>query len=526
LAQLKVENLGVSVAGAAVVSGVSFTVAAGQRVGLIGETGAGKSLVALAVVGLLPAGAKLSGAINYDDRAIAGDEPALAALRGRKIGVVFQDAADGFDPLITIGQFLRNSLALGDVGGAELDKGVAAVLLESGLPAARAAAYPGELEASERQLLMVAAALAAKPDLLIADEPATGLDLIAERRVLDLIDRHCRERGMSLLLIAREIKAIALLCTRVVVLHAGHVVEAGEKPEIFGHPKHDFTRALLSAGRNRARTLMRTPIGGTLLDVRKVRKRYRRPDISLFEPRPPTIALDDVSFTMRAGESMGLVGPAGAGKTTLARIVAGLERTTKGELEFDARTYHGTDLVPVNRGDVTMIFPDPRLSFNPRLTLGESIAEPLRLDRDGLVDELSARIVEVVAAAGLAPGVLQRYPGELTLNELYRAGIARALVTRPKLVVVDEPVEVLDIASRGEMLVLLNRLRADFGLTFLVACRDFDTARAIADRIIVMESGRIVETGTPAQLLANPQHETTKRLVAAMLPEVGIVPVF
>jgi len=525
LAQLKVENLTVSY-DAPAISGVSFTIGAGQRVGLIGEAGAGKSLVALSILGLLPRGAKLSGSISYDERSIAGDEAALAPLHGRKIALIPEKAALGLDRLVTARQFLRECLALAPDASPDPDTGVEAALAEIGLPASRAALYPADLEPRERQLLMVAGALAAKPEILVADEPAAGLDLVDERRVLDLIGRHCSTRSMSLLLIAPEIKAIAMLCTRIVVLHQGRIVEAGEKTDVFGHPKHEFTRALLSAGRNRARTLMRTPIGGTLLEVRNVRKRYRRPDVSLFEPRPPTIALDEVSFIMRAGESMGLVGAAGAGKTTLARIVAGLERVTKGELEFDARVYHGTDLVPVNRGDITMIFPDPRLSFDPRLTLGESIAEPLQLDRDGLVDELSARIVEVVAATGLGPSVLQRYPGELSLNELYRAGIARALVTRPKLVVLDEPVEILDIASRGEMLVLLNRLRADFGLTFLVACRDLDTARVIADRIIVMDGGRIVETGTPAQLLENPQHETTRRLVAAALPEVGIVPVF
>jgi peptide/nickel transport system ATP-binding protein len=525
LAQLRLDTVGVSFGGAAALAGVSFSLGKGQRLGIIGEAGAGKTLLALAIIGLLPTGATATGTVTFDEQALSQDQAALAAMRGKRIGMIFQDGAGALDPLQTAREHLSEALTLAGVTD-DLDKETDGLLAQVGLPLARAALFPAELEAGERQCLMVAMAIAGKPELLIADDPAASLDLIAERRILDLIDRLCTERGMSLLLISPDLKAVAMLCTRVVVLHQGRVVEAGDKAEVFGHPKHDFTRGVLTGRRYRARALMRSPIGGTLLDVRGIDKRYRHPDASFFERRPPIVALDNVSFTMRIGESMALVGPAGAGKTTLGRIIAGLERVSKGELEFDARVYHGTDLVPVNRGDISMVFRDPSVSFNPRLTLGESISEPLRLEQQRLMDELSARIVEVVTAVGLSPDMLGRYPGELSLTEQQRFAIARALITRPRLVVLDEPVAALDVGSRGEMLVLLDRLRADFGLTLLVTGRDLDTIRVIVDRVLILDKGRIVETGTPAQLLEKPEQNVTKRLVAAALPDVGIVPVF
>ncbi len=290
-------------------------------------------------------------------------------------------------------------------------------------------------------------------------------------------------------------------------------------------PKQDYTKLLLAAGRHRAKTLMRAPIGGDLLTVRNVTRKFRQPDVSVFQPRPPLLALDDVSFSIRAGESLALIGPSGAGKSTLARIIVGLDRASKGELEFDHQIYHGPDLPRLTRRDLSLVFPDPRQSFNPRLTAGESIAEPLRLEAGAELEDLEKRIVETVSAVGLSPDSLILYPSEFSMAQLQRLAIARALMTRPRLVVLDEPVSALDLSARGEVLVLLNRLRADFGVTFLVIGHDLDMVRIVADRVIVMDKGRIIETGTPAQLLERPQEPLTKQLIAAGLPDVGIVPV-
>jgi peptide/nickel transport system ATP-binding protein len=282
---------------------------------------------------------------------------------------------------------------------------------------------------------------------------------------------------------------------------------------------------LLAAGRHRARTLMRTPISGDMLVVRNVTRRIRQPDISIFETRPSLIAVDNVSMSIRSGESLALVGPSDSGKSTLARIIAGLERSTDGELEFDHQIYHGLDMPRTVRRDISFVFPNPLASFNPRLTVGESVVEPLKLEHGAEFDVLGRRIVEVVQAVGLAPDMLERHPHEFTGGQLQRFAIARALIARPRLVVLDEPVASLDLSVRGEILVMLNRLRADYGLTFLVIAHDLDVIRIVADRVIVMDRGRIIETGTPAQLLDRPQQQLTAQLIAASLPDVGIVPV-
>jgi len=221
-----------------------------------------------------------------------------------------------------------------------------------------------------------------------------------------------------------------------------------------------------------------------------------------------------------------VIGPAGAGKSTLLRIVAGLERASGGELAFEQVPYHGSDLPRMLRHEIGYVFAEPAGSFNPRHTVGESIAEPLQLEMQKSVDELGARIVEVVRAVGLSPDILTRLPADFPLAELQRLAIARALVTRPRLVVIDEPIAALDIGARGEVLVLLNRLRADFGLSFLIATHDFDVVRVVADRVLVLDKGHVVEATTPAQMLDKPQHPVTQQLVASQLPDVGIVPVF
>jgi peptide/nickel transport system ATP-binding protein len=521
---LEIDALTVSFGGTNVLDAVSFAIERGARFGIIGESGSGKTMTALAVMGLLPEGASASGRISFDGTPLPADEALRARLRGRRIGMVFQEPMTSLDPLQKAGAQVAEAMLLAGHDG-EVRAAVEALFREVGLEAGHTARYPHELSGGQRQRVMIAIALAGRPDLMICDEPTSALDLITQRRVLDLIDRLCRERGMALMFISHDLKAVAALCTRIMVVRHGKVVEMGERAEIFGHPRHDYTRLLIAAGRHRTRTLMRTPIGAPLLTARGLKRRFRQPDISWFEPRPPLLALDDVSFVLRTGESLALVGPSGSGKSTLARIIAGLDRASAGELEFDRQVYHGRDLPRALRRDISLVFQDPFGSFNPRLSVGQSVAEPLRLETGTPMDELSRRIVEVVTAVGLSPDMLGRYPHEFSGGQRQRFAIARALITRPRLIVLDEPVSALDVSVRGEVLVLLNRLRADFGLTFLVISHDLDMVRVVADRVMVMDKGRIIETGTPAQLLEKPQHALTKELIAAGLPEVGIVPV-
>lgn len=524
MALLKVDNLTVTVGGSKLVDDVSFAIGKGQRLALMGETGSGKSLVIGAILGLLPKAAVVAGTMSFDDKPMPTDEAGRAALRGKRIGVMLDRRGLGLAPLRTVRAQLEDALARAVREGDRASQ-LTELLTDIGLDAAALDRYPEALSIGERRRVLLAMALAARPDLLIADDPVAGLDLIDQRRILDLILRHCTEREMSLLVAAHDLKAMAMLSTKVVVLRDGKVAEAGEKQDVFGHPKDPFTRAVLSAGRHRARTLMRTPIGGALLDVRDVSRSYRR-GVPLLDRDPPLIAVDGVSLSIRQGESIAVIGPAGSGKSTLLRIIAGLERATSGEIELESIVYHGTDLPRVLRHEIAFVFPNPAPAFNPRHTIGESIAEPLQLEMQKSVDELGARIVEVVNAVGLPADVLTRLPREFTLAQLQRLAIARALVARPRLIVLDDPIAPLDVAARGEVLVMLNRLRADFGLSFLIAAHDLDIVRVVADRVLVMSKGRVVETSTPAQLLEKPQHPVSQQLVAAQLPDVGIVPVF
>ncbi|MEO7222562.1 MAG: ABC transporter ATP-binding protein [Devosia sp.] len=525
MALLEVNDLTVSFGGTKVLDAVSFAIGKGQRFGIIGESGSGKTLSALTIMGLLHDGAQVSGSLSFDGTAMSSDEEARAKLRGKRIAMVFQEPMNSLDPLETAGAQVAEAMQLAGQAQGEVTAEVERLFTEVGLEPGTVLRYPHELSGGQRQRVVIAMALAGKPELLICDEPSSALDLIAQRKVIDLIDRTCTERGMALMYISHDLKAVATLCTKIMVLRRGKVVEIGDKLEVLGHPKHDHTKMLLAAGRHRPRTLMRTPISGDMLEIRGLTRRFRQPDISLFQPRPPLTALDGVSFAIRSGESLALVGPSGSGKSSLARIIVGLDRATSGELEFEHQIYHGTDLPRTLRRDITFVFQDPFGSFSPRLTIGESIAEPLGLEQGAEFDDLGRRIVEVVQAVGLSADMLGRFPHEFSGGQRQRFAIARALITRPRLIVLDEPVSALDVSVRGEILVLLNRLRADYGLTFLVISHDLDMVRIVADRVMVMDKGKIIETGTPAQLLDRPQEPLTKELIAAGLPDIGIVPV-
>jgi len=497
---LKVEHLTLSIGGTALLDDVGFVIADGERVGLIGVSGSGKSLLVAALLGVLPRDAVLAGQIGLD--------PA-----GARVGVLSQRSREGLLPLVTVraqlGEALQHGGAATDVA-ANTDK----LLITVGLTPGIGSRFPETLSEAEARRVALALALASNPSLLIVDDGIAGLDSIGQRHLLDLIDRLCAKRKLALLLISRDLRAVALLCSKVIVLDHGKIVETGTKPELFGHPKHTVTQHIMTAGRQRARTLMRTPIGGALLDVGNVAVRRGEPPI------------EGISFSLRAGEALGVVGPLGAGQSTLLRVVAGLERASSGELELEQTPYHGSDLARTLKHRIGYVFPDPRAAFNPRINVGESIAEPLQLEVQKSMDELSTRLVEVVRAAGISPDAMTRLPRDFTIGELQRLAMARALITHPRLLVLDDPFSVLDVAARGEVLALLNRLRADYGLSILLASSDFSVIASATDRVLVMDRGRIVETATPAQLLEKPQQLVTKQLVAAQLPDVGIVPVF
>ncbi len=501
-----------------VVSDVSLSLERGERFGIIGESGSGKTMTALAISGLLPEGAAVSGSINLDERPLPSNEKDMARLRGQRIGMVFQEPMTALNPLMRVSDQIEEAVRLNSAHGAAQIE-VPHLLTEVGLELKHGDRFPHQLSGGQRQRVMIAMALASQPDLLIADEPTSALDLITQRRVLDLIADICARRHMALLFISHDLKAVATLCTRVAVMHDGKLVEQGLAQQVFSAPQQPYTQKLVAASRFDIAPATRSPVGSSLLEVDGISRDYRQGGV-LFWTDKPLRAVNDVHLSIAAGECVALVGPSGCGKTTLAKIIVGLDRATAGEVRLGRVAYHGSDLPKALRRDISLVFQDPFGSFNPRLSVADSLAEPLRLVPGLSRDEIGARLMQVVEAVGLDSAMVERYPHEFSGGQRQRLAIARALITRPKLLVLDEPVSALDVSVRGEVLALLARLQADFGLTYLIISHDLDMVRAMADRVLVMEAGKIVEEGAPEQIFASPQHSLTRDLMAARLPDI------
>ncbi|WP_108462273.1 dipeptide ABC transporter ATP-binding protein [Devosia naphthalenivorans] len=515
---LEVKNLAVRFGPWAAVAEISFALAAGERFGIVGESGSGKTLTAMAITGLLPDGAIAEGSILIDGTPLPQDERSMARLRGKRIGMVFQEPMTALNPLMRVEEQIEEAITLNRSDGAPLD--VPHLLEEVGLEPRHGQRFPHQLSGGQRQRVMIAMALAGQPDLLIADEPTSALDLITQRRILDLIAEICERRQMALLFISHDLKAVAALCTRVAVMQKGRLVETGATEAIFAAPGQDYTRKLVAASRFEPRSEGRSRKAETLVEIEKVTRDYRQGGVLPWGNKPLR-AVDGVSFSIHAGECLALVGPSGCGKTTLAKIIVGLDTASSGAVRLEGVSYRGRDLPKSLRRDVSLVFQDPFGSFNPRMTIAGSLGEPLRLERGLTPDTLRERVQLAIAAVGLEPSMLARYPHEFSGGQRQRLAIARALVTRPKLVVLDEPVSALDVSVRGEVLALLARLQAEFGLTYLIISHDLDMVRAMADRVLVMEAGRMVEEGGPHEIFARPQHRLTQELVTARLPEIA-----
>lgn len=514
---LEIANLSVRFAQYAAVSDVSFTLKRGERFGIIGESGSGKTMTALALTGLQPEGAEVSGSIRLDGQPLPGNERDMARLRGKRIGMVFQEPMTALNPLVHVGRQISEAIQVNRGNGTP--DAVTQLLGEVGLEPRHGQRFPHQLSGGQRQRVMIAMALAGQPELLIADEPTSALDLITQHRVLDLIAQLCERRQMALLFISHDLKAVAALCERVAVMHKGMLVESGDAKSVLANPQQGYTRKLVAASRFDVPQLARPPLGASLLEVDRVSRDYRHGG-PLFWTHKPLRAVNDVSFSVAEGECVALIGPSGCGKTTLAKIIVGLDKASAGQVRLGGTGYHGADLPRNLRRDISLVFQDPFGSFNPRLTLAASLSEPLRLVPGLALGTVRERLEEAITAVGLDVSMLDRYPHEFSGGQRQRLAIARALMTRPKLLVLDEPVSALDVSVRGEVLALLARLRADYGLTYLIISHDLDMVSAVADRILVMEAGQIIEQGTPAQIFATPQQQLTRDLMAARLPEL------
>ena len=518
---LSVQDLAVAFNGRRVVEGVTFTVNPGETVALVGESGSGKSVTALSILRLLAsAGANPEGRITLDGtEVLAADEAALHRLRGGVAGMVFQEPMTSLNPLHSIGRQVGEAITLHrPLRGAALEAEVIAALERAGLPNAkeRLGAYPHQLSGGQRQRVMIAAALANDPKLLIADEPTTALDVTIQAQILELIAQLKARTGMAVLFITHDLAIVRRHAQRVVVMKDGRVVEQGETASLFADPQHPYTRMLL-ATEPRGRPAPVPADAPTVLEADGIHVGFPIRRGLLRRQVGEVKAVQGVSLTLRAGETLGVVGESGSGKTTLGMALLRLE-ASRGLIRFEGRDIAGLDRSAMRplRARMQVVFQDPYGSLSPRMSAGEIVGEGLLVHEPGLrAAEREARVATALTEVGLDPAVMGRYPHEFSGGQRQRLAIARALVLKPRLLVLDEPTSALDVSVQAQVVELLRGLQAKHGLAYLFISHDLKVVRAMAHRIAVMRAGRIVEEGEAEALTRSPKDPYTRALMSA-----------
>ncbi|KQZ99695.1 microcin ABC transporter ATP-binding protein [Mesorhizobium sp. Root157] len=526
---LEIENLTLSIGEAPILKGVELSVTPGEVMGLVGESGSGKSMTALTVMRLLPHLSRMAGRVTFDGIDIlAASEDQMCALRGDDIGMVFQEPMTALNPVKTIGEQVAEGIRWHTrASRAEAEERARAILDRVGLPESKfpLSRYPHELSGGQRQRVVIAIACALKPKLLIADEPTTALDVVLQAQVLDLLRDLVAENHMGLLLISHDLAVVTEMADRITILRHGEVMEAGDTARVLSEQVHPYTRQLAQASvhvpaRARADPPRKDegPSAVPLLRVENLSRHYPGRRLSLFRRGEPTNAVDGVSFSMMPGQSVALVGRSGCGKSTLARMVLALDRPSSGEIRFRGDALTGkseADLKPARR-DMQVVFQDPYGSFDPRQKVERLVAEPLHvLETAPTRAERREMVAHALHEVGLAASDMDKYPHEFSGGQRQRLSIARAIITRPKLVVADEPVSALDVSIRAQILDLFAELNGKLGVAYLFITHDLTVARAITDEVMVMHEGRIVERGKTGEVLDHPQSDAAQELVAA-----------
>ena len=586
---LALSGLSVSAGPEPLVRDLDLQLEPGERVGLIGESGSGKSLTCLSIMGLLPEGLTTSGSLRLagvDHDLLAAPESQWAGLRGSRLAMIFQEPMTALNPLMKTGRQIAEMMRLhGEAGRRATDRAVQ-LLDQVGLPdpAVAAQAYPHQLSGGQRQRVMLAMAMANSPDLLLADEPTTALDVTVQAQVLELMRAQVRDNDSALLFITHDLAVVSQMCERVLIMKDGAIVETGAIDAVFSRPQHPYTRGLLAASAlatdsvtGRLITVPTSPSGdhetvlrqaqdprpesahtqdldpenahtgadaadpgralslskgsppehepadqdqeAPLIRVRDLGRTHYRGRTSLFGPRREVPALQGVSFDVAAGSRFGIVGESGAGKSTLLRLLCGLDPITTGTAEVTGIQLAGAterDLRPL-RQQVQLVFQDPHSSLDPRMRVRDVVAEPLRVAGD----ERRARVAEALQAVGLSAGAADRYPHQFSGGQRQRIAIARALITRPRILLADEPVSALDVSVRAQVLNLLAELIDSYRLTLIFVSHDLNVVRHLCDTVAVMRAGRIVESGPTRDVYADPQHPYTRQLITA-LPELAV----
>ncbi len=525
---LSVDNLAVDFAQGGVrtraVRGVSFDIRAGETVALVGESGSGKSVTALSSVNLLPGSAEISGSIRYRGNELVGaSDQTLRQVRGNDISFIFQEPMTSLNPLHTLDKQIRESLTLHQGMDRRTADARALELLERvGIrnAASRMKSYPHQLSGGQRQRVMIAMALANGPDLLIADEPTTALDVTIEAQILDLLAELQKSEGMGLLFITHDLGVVRKIADRVNVMKDGEIVEAGPTAEIFDHPSHPYTLKLLEAEPKGAPTPVK-PGSDPVVSTEKLRIWFPVRKGFLQRPVDHIKAVNDASLTVHAGETVGIVGESGSGKTTLALAVMRLI-SSEGPIVFLGRNIDGlrnTALQSV-RADMQMVFQDPYGSLSPRMTVAQIIAEGLTVHGPKGADTAS-QVADILTEVGLDPAVRDRYPHEFSGGQRQRIAIARAMILKPKLVVLDEPTSALDMTVQVQIVNLLRDLQKKYGLAYIFISHDLRVVRALSHRVMVMKEGDVIEEGTRDQIFDAPRTDYTRRLLEAAFGPVG-----
>ncbi|WP_282091474.1 ABC transporter ATP-binding protein [Epibacterium ulvae] len=502
------------------VKGVSFAVDRGETVALVGESGSGKSVSALSTVSLLGENAQVSGSVTYDGTEMVGaDERHLRQVRGNDISFIFQEPMTSLNPLHTLEKQLAESLALHQgLAGGKARARILELLEKVGIRDAesRLNAYPHQLSGGQRQRVMIAMALANKPDILIADEPTTALDVTIQAQILDLLGELKESEGMGVLFITHDLNIVRRIADRVCVMKNGEIVEAGPTTEIFANPQHPYTQKLLAAEPSG----LPEPVSGSAEEI------ISTEDLKVWFPIQKGLlrrtvghikAVNPCSLSLRAGETLGIVGESGSGKTTMALAIMRLI-ASEGAVRFhgqDLRQWSTKDLRGL-RKDMQIVFQDPFGALSPRMTCAQIIAEGLSIHEVGEGHDSRGLVAEVMEEVGLDPAAMDRYPHEFSGGQRQRIAIARAMVLRPKLVVLDEPTSALDMTVQVQIVDLLRDLQKRYGLAYLFISHDLNVVRAMSHRIMVMKQGDVVETGLAEAIFREPKQDYTRQLLSAV----------
>ncbi|KAA8719380.1 dipeptide ABC transporter ATP-binding protein [Corynebacterium spheniscorum] len=505
--------------------GINFVIPKGGRLGLIGESGSGKSLTALGIMGLLPEGLEASGQITIGDTQLDGSEVSATSLlgartkvfeklRGRKVAMIFQEPMTALNPLMRVGRQVAEIMEVHGRPHQEATTRTRELFEDVGLGEEKLRSYPHELSGGQRQRVLIAMALANDPDVLICDEPTTALDVTVQKQILDLISALVARTDTALLFITHDLGVVAQMCEQVVVLHRGTQVEEGSVEEVLRNPQKEYTKKLVLASQPGAPAQLPANLSdkdatpSLAVNAQGLSRIYRRRRTLDF------LALDSVDLHVPAGGRCGIVGGSGSGKSTLLKILGGLDKPDEGQVEL-----FGTPLSEFSRKDlsqtVQLVFQDPASSLDPRMPIGLSIAEPLR-GRGLSKQQRMARVAEVLSDVGLDPEMATRLPHEFSGGQRQRISIARALSVRPKILLADEPVSALDVSVRAQVLALLDCMAADYGLTLLFVSHDLAVVRELCTHVAVVNHGRIVEHGLTENIWRNPQDPYTQALLAAI----------